>query len=60
MNVTYDGQPLTPMESEDLEPRPLIPDIEDDALPDDIATEFEVQPPGHAVDQPAIDSDVEE
>jgi transposase InsO family protein len=56
----YEGQLLIPKESIDPEPRPLIPGIEDDALPDDIATEFEVQQPGHAVEQPAIDSDEED
>ena len=38
----------------------MIPGIENDALPEDIATKFEVQQPGQAVEQPAIDSDVEE
>ena len=38
----------------------MIPENEDDALSNDIATGFEVQPPGHAIEQPAIDSDVEE
>jgi hypothetical protein len=41
----YEGQLLIPKESIDPEPWPLIPGIEDDALPDDIATEFEVQQP---------------
>ena len=57
---TYEGQLLIPKESTDLEPRPLIPDTEYDALSDDIATEFEVQEPGHAVEQPVDDSDVED
>ena len=37
----------------------MIPGIENNALPDDIATEFEVQQPGHVVEQPAIYSDEE-
>ena len=39
---TYKGQLLTPKERIDPEPQPLIPGIEDDALPNDIATEFEI------------------
>ena len=57
---TYEGRLLTPEECVDPEPWPLIPENEYDALSDDIATGFEVQPLGHAVNQPAIDSDVEE
>jgi len=57
---TYEGRLLIPKENIDLEPRPLISGIENDALPNDIATEFEVQEPGHAVEQPATDSDEED
>ena len=57
---TYEGWLLTPEQCIDPEPWPLIPENEDNALSDDIATGFKVQPPGHAVEQPAIDSDVEE
>ena len=49
---TYKGQLLIPKESTDPEPWPLIPGIEDDALSNNIATEFKVQQPGHA-QQPA-------
>jgi hypothetical protein len=37
----------------------LIPEIDDDALPD-IATEFEVQAPAQIIDQPPIDLELEQ
>ena len=57
---TYKRQLLTPKKSIDPKPQPLIPGIEDNILPDDIAAEFEIQQPSQAVEQPAIDSDVKE
>ena len=39
----YKRQLLTPKKSIDPKPQPLIPGIEDNILPDNIAAEFEVQ-----------------